>query len=491
MLFPIDLPPGVARRGTEYRSKGRYYDCNLVRWYEGDLRPMGGWQAHSTSKVTGAARAMLTWVDAALNRWIAVGTDTHLQIMDRVGELFDITPAGYTAGRPDATVGGGFGTGLFGEGTFGTPRTDSGLVQDATVWSLDQLGGKLLGCNADDGRLYEWDGNTAHVATVVANAPVNNRAMVVTDEGAVMLLGAAGDPKTVQWSDLFAETTWAPQASNQARYQRLQTDGRLMCAKRSTGVTLVFTDLDVFAATYIGTPYVYGFKRVGSGCGAVSQACAVSTDTLTAWMGRGGFWTYDGYVQPLESEVDDYVFTDINRDQISKVFGQHNPIFGEIAWAYPSSASTEIDRYVRWNYRENHWAIGQLARLCGAEQGVYHYPLMIGPDGTVYEHETGWSYDGVGMPYAETGPIELGKGDRVMQARYLVPDERTLGQVQATFYVKNWPNAVESVAGPYSMMDPTGIRFAGRQARMRLTGVALGDWRVGIPRLELQAGGAR
>ena len=46
-LIPLKIPPGVYRNGTEYQSAGRWYDANLVRWYENTLRPIGGWRKKS------------------------------------------------------------------------------------------------------------------------------------------------------------------------------------------------------------------------------------------------------------------------------------------------------------------------------------------------------------------------------------------------------------------------------------------------------------
>ena len=42
-LVELRLPAGVARNGTEYQNKGRWIDAQLVRWFEGTMRPVGGW----------------------------------------------------------------------------------------------------------------------------------------------------------------------------------------------------------------------------------------------------------------------------------------------------------------------------------------------------------------------------------------------------------------------------------------------------------------
>ena len=43
-LNAIDIPAGVYRHGTDLEGAGRWRDVNLVRWRNGSLGPVGGWQ---------------------------------------------------------------------------------------------------------------------------------------------------------------------------------------------------------------------------------------------------------------------------------------------------------------------------------------------------------------------------------------------------------------------------------------------------------------
>src|SRR5437016_10735839 len=45
--FPLSFPPGIYRNGTDLQAKGRWHDSNLVRFYEGTIRPVGGWRKKS------------------------------------------------------------------------------------------------------------------------------------------------------------------------------------------------------------------------------------------------------------------------------------------------------------------------------------------------------------------------------------------------------------------------------------------------------------
>ena len=136
------------------------------------------------------------------------------------------------------------------------------------------------------------------------------------------------------------------------------------------------------------------------------------------------------------------------------------------------------------------WTIGQLDRTSGVDSVVFRDPLWVDADGDVFEHEIGHSYSG-GTPFAETGPIAIGAGDRLMRVTSLIPDEKTQGDVTAKFKTRFYPNASETEHGPFTMSNPTDVRFTGRQVRMRVEGARSADWRVGIMRLEAKAGGKR
>jgi hypothetical protein len=492
MYIPLKLPPGIYRNGTEYQAAGRWYDANLVRWYENTLRPMGGWRKRSASQMTGLCRGFITWRANDAERWIAAGTQSKLYAMNEAGTLKEITPTGITAGIADATIKTGYGYSTYGSFAYGVARPDLGGLIPATTWSLDTWGEYLVACSSADGKLYEWQlgFTTPTLAAAITNAPTGNKALLVTAERILFALGAGGNPRKVQWSDQEDNTVWTPLATNQAGDFELATVGTLIAGKRVKGVNLLFTDVDVHTSVYIGAPFVYGFEKAGSGCGLISAQAVAAIDTAAIWMSKSGFWTYDGYVKPLPSDVSDYVFSNMNFNQASKVYAVHNSQFGEIWWYYPSSGSNENDSYVTYNYRENHWNIGSLARTAGTDAGVFTNPLLVSTDGYIYEHEVGFAYDSASV-FAESGPVQLGNGDNIMSVRQVVPDEQTLGEAVVSFKTRNYPTGTQSTFGPYTAANPTDVRFAARQVNVKVTGAVLADWRIGVMRLEAVAGGKR
>lgn len=495
MLIPLDMPPGFYRNGTDLEGAGRWRDGSLVRWKEGSLRPIGGWRDRVASAYAAAPRGMQVWEDNSNSRWIAAGTYNKLYVMtsgaSASGDVYDITPAGFTAGLEDATVNTGYGGGFYGTSFYGTVRPDTGNFSEATTWQTDTWGQYLVACSVSDGNLYEWQLNTGTPAAAISGAPTSCRGLMVTQERFLFALGAGGNPRKVSWSDQEDSTTWTAAATNQAGSQILQTSGRVMAGVRTIGQSLILTDTDAHRAVYVGPPFVYNFEVVGSSCGLVARKAVASTDAGVFWMGQNGFFRFDGQtVQELPCQVSDAVFLDINLAQISKTWAVTNGQNGEVWWFYCSSSATEIDSYVAYDYKENHWLLGKMSRTCGVDRGVFKTPIYADDSGNVYDHETGFNHDGSEV-YAESGPASIGSGDRILNVHKLIPDERTQGDVTITFKTRLYPNALESTFGPYTMANPVSVRFAGRQARMRVTGNTLSAWRFGIPRVDVTEAGRR
>lgn len=501
-LVSLDIPPGIYRHGTDLDSKNRWRDSNLIRWTNNSLRPVGGWESYVDSSGVaiqfddGSAtqtvpRGAVSWVTNSNAIYLAAGTYNKLYAVQADGTIVDITPAGLTVGSIDASENLGYGGKAYGRGTYGTSRTSDGNTVGATVWTLDNWGEYLVGCSTSDGAIYEWQLNSAVPAAAISNAPTGNQAIVVTAERFLFALGSGGNPRKVAWCDREDNTTWTPSATNEAGDIELPTNGKILAGTRVRGRTLILTSTDAHVAIYNGPPTVYGFERVGTGCGLVAPLAVASIDDGAFWMGPNAFYIYDGSTaREIQCDVLDHVFDDMNRSQLNKIWSVSNQKSGEIWWFYPSASSSEPDKYVAFDYKRNHWLIGSLARTSGVDAGVFDYPVWIDSTGYVYYHERGLSHGGT-APFAETGPIMLGVGENVAKVTTLIPDEDTQGDVSVSFKTRFYPNDTEYSYGPYATSNPTSVRFTGRQLRMRINGSDLKDWRVGAMRIDVTPGGNR
>jgi len=177
---------------------------------------------------------MIAWRSNNSTRYISVGTHSKLYAITQSSVIVDITPTGFTPGNANASVGGGYGVGLYSAGYYGTPRPDVGVVTPATTWTLDTWGEYLVGCSNFDGKIYEWqlDTTTPTKAVAVTNAPTSNTGVLVTNERSMFALGASGNPRKIAWSDLEDNTVWTPSSTNLAGSLELQTGGKIITAKR-------------------------------------------------------------------------------------------------------------------------------------------------------------------------------------------------------------------------------------------------------------------
>lgn len=498
-IIRMDIPPGVYSHGAPLDSKGRWISANFVRWTNGSPQPVGGWDnlRYSGSNVQIDAstedimRGAHSWNANDESPYAAFGSASKLYAMNAGGQTFDITPTGFSSGIGQASENLAYGGKTYGSGAYGVARERDYSLAPATNWTLDNWGEYLVGCSDGDGKLYEWQLNTSNPAAVIANAPTNNIGLIVTAERFVFALGAGGNPRLIQWCDREDNTTWSPTITNEAGDLELQTTGSIVSAHRVRSRTLILTSQDAFVANYQGPPTVYGFQKVGDSCGSISRNAAASVGTVCFWMGDRNFFIYDGSVaRVLPCEVHDEVFLNLDAARSSHIFCVSNQKFNEIWWFYPASGSEENNRYVAYDYQENHWTVGELGRSSGFDVGAFNSPIYIDESGYIYRHETGY-YHGGSAPYVESGPINIADGDNVMRVTEMLPEESTQGQMEVLFKTRFYPNDTEYTYGPFNPSNPTSVRFTGRQVRMKVTGDDGVNWRFGDIRLRVSNGGQR
>ena len=274
-MFPLQIPPGVFRNSTEYATGGRWFDTNLVRFYAGQARPVGGWNKVTATPLTGKCRALLAWRTNGDVKWLAAGTSQKLYATKLNGTVSDITPAGFTTGSDDIIEGAGYGTGAYGSGLYGVPSTTP-VVQPLSTWHLDTWGENLVGCMRGDGKIYEWALDSGTPAAVVANAPTSCIGVMVTEQRHMMALGAGGNPRQIDWSDKEDNTTWLASETNEAGSFELQSTGVIQRGLRVRGQNLILTNVDAHVVEHIGMPFIYSRQRVGTDCGVVGPLAAAS-----------------------------------------------------------------------------------------------------------------------------------------------------------------------------------------------------------------------
>jgi len=450
------------------------------------------------------------------------------------------------------TIGYGWGTSSWGDETWGTERTTSSVVLDPGNWSLDNYG-QVLVATIRDGETFTWNAGASGARGIRASKstsgfstsanPTASRLTQVSDRdrhlfhfGTETTIGdpTTQDPMFIRFSNQEDLNDYTPTAVNTAGTFRLDKGNRIVGAVSGKDYTLVLTDSSAYVIQFVGPPFTFSVRQVGTNCGLIGQHALSYSDGKVFWMsGEGGFFVFDGTVKSLPCLVEDFVFTTnsnnlgINYNATDIVYAEHNTLYSEVNWFYPKSGSDQIDRCVTYNYGENVWTTSSLARTSYVDTGVFDLPyateynktsLPVFGDilgitntygaSTYYAHEVGTDQvNSSGTTsinaFIESGDFDItaartrqgqatgmvdyrGDGEFFMSVKRFIPDFKVLtGNSKITLLLNDYPNntASSSPLGPFTITNSTDkvdTRARGRLLSIKIENDGTGEtWRYG------------
>ena len=428
-------------------------------------------------------------------------------------------------GLDTSTFGAGWGIGFWGRGTWNSAATTPLVTSTLRVWSHDNFGEDLL-INVRNGGIYYWDKTTGSAARAVSldslagatSTPTIAKQVMVSDRDRhIIAFGCdteanpgVQDPLAIRFSSQESLTDWASTATNTAGELRLGSGSEIVTAVETRQQILVYTDESLYAMQFLGPPFTFGVNLVSENITTMGPLCAVAVEDNVFWMGQKEFYVYGGTVQRLPCTVRDFVFDDINLNQREKIVASTNTSFSEVWWFYPSASSDTNDRYVVYNYEQQVWYFGAMARSFWMDRGIFDQPIAAGPNNYLYSQETGFDDDGSALTaYIESSQIDIADGDQFSFIRRMIPDltfrGSTAGSPSANITVKtrNFPggNYLQSTSSAITksasvpveqFTDQVHLRLRGRSFAMRVESTASGvGWRLGSPRLDVRPDGRR
>jgi hypothetical protein len=447
-----------------------------------------------------------------------------------------------------ATLGYGWGAGTWGLDTWNTSRSVSNTTIESGSWSLDNFG-ELLIATIKNGQTFKWDPNAGigvnTRATIVSGNPTASVLTRVSDRdrhlihfGTETLIGdpSTVDPMFIRFSDQEDIEVYEPTSTNTAGTFRLDNGSRIITAVKGKDYMLILTDEAAYTMQFVGPPFTFSIRQVGSNCGCIGQHAAAFVNGAVYWMGdSGNFFVFDGTVKTLPSSVEGFVFTTkggslgLNFTNGESVFAGHNSLFTEINWFYPQETSTEIDRVVTYNYELKTWTTGSLARTTYEDAHVLEHPSatkfvstltpntpvvngITNGGSYVFAHEVGvnevinltnTNTTSIIIPaFIKSGDFDLdqdGDGEFFIKVKRFIPDFKYIdGNAKVTLFFKAYPADVtsalgETTVGPFtvsSTTDKIDTRARGRLAAIKIENDALNtNWRYGIFRVDIQPDG--
>lgn len=405
----------------------------------------------------------------------------------------------------------GYGTGDYGEETYGTERTASTYGGFARVWSLDNWGEDLL-ASPNGETLFVWERRLGpnSRAKYVSGAPANIEHMIVgPDDRHVIAFGTntisnngQQDKMFIRWCVGDDYNAWIASSTNDAGSKRLDVGSRLISAVKTRQGILVFSDKGLYWGSVVGGQDVYRFEGLGEIAKLVSKRAAIDADGIVFAFCENDFYLWDGTWQVLPCEIREWVFgtpenPGITRVAQSKVQAGRLKEFEEIYWDFPANGALENNRRAIYNTVERCWYKSSVAReASGDKNGFQGFPVGLS-GGRVWLHENGVNAAGAAIvSFLESYEAEFGEGDFEMLLNHLVPDfKRLVGSVDVTVFGRDYPGAplrtenAGAVTATTERLDP---RFRGRQVGIRIESNDLGDdWRMGTWRIIAGPIGAR
>jgi len=327
------------------------------------------------------------------------------------------------------------------------------------------------------------------------------------------------DPMLIRWSDQESLTTWYPAVTNQAGSVRLSHGSKIVTTLQSRQEILVWTDQALYSLQYLGPPYVWSTQILADNISIASPNAAAIASGVTYWMGVDKFYKYDGRIQTLRCDLLRYIYSDINPLQYDQVFASTNEGFTEVWFFYCSSSSNTIDRYAIYNYAEDIWQYGTMARTAWLDTGLRNYPLAATYNYNIVNQEYGVDDNETGttLPIEATitsAQFDIGDGHNFAFVYRMIPDMTFRGSTggttpQVTMYLQGLNNSGSGLTQSgnanvtYTGTAPsvinidefTGqlyIRIRGRQMQMKITSNTIGtQWQLGAPRIDIRPDGRR
>lgn len=338
--------------------------------------------------------------------------------------------------------------------------------------------------------------------------------------GANEIYTATQDPMLIRWSDQENFLEWEPLATNQAGSVRLSHGSEIVTAIQTRQEIVVFTNSALYSLQYLGPPFVWGSQSLGDNISIIGPNAVAVAGNVIFWMGVDKFYMYDGTVKTLRCDLRRYVYNDINMAQGLQVNAGTNEGFNEIWWFYCSADSTEVNRYVIYNYAEDVWAYGTMGRTAWLDSGINDYPVAATYSNNIVQHENGINDGETGSlgpihAYILSSEFDIDDGHNFAFIYRVLPDLTFRGSTadapKVTMTLKTLRNSGSGYNTPGSVGGEdyrevvrtaelpveqfTGqiyTRVRGRQIAMRIESNQLDTtWQLGAPRLDIRPDGRK
>ena len=396
-----------------------------------------------------------------------------------------------------------------------------------TVYYLRNVTGLTANLSlTPDGSLINTSGTQSGTQSMVLeDVPKIHYSLLVSDALRYLLVfgcndydSVIADPMLIRWCDQESLVDWRPVSGNSAGSLRLSNGSQIITVQQQRQEILVWTDAALFSIQYLGAPLFWGSQILADNISIAGPNATAVASGVTYWMGVDKFYLYNGRIQTLNCDLRRYVFNDINNFQNFQVFAGTSEGFNEVWWFYCSSDSTTINRYVVYNYAENIWYYGTMARTAWSDSGLRQYPQAATYNYNIVDHERGVDDNETGTAtainaYIESAEFDIQDGHSLGYVYRILPDITFDGSETAspavTMTLIPMMNSGSGFNNPQSNSGSSSasvvrtsttnieqftgqvyVRVRGRQMIFKIESNQLGcTWQLGSPRIDIRPDG--
>lgn len=340
------------------------------------------------------------------------------------------------------------------------------------------------------------------------------------------VLDVDGDnPFRVRWSAFNNPNEWVP-GTNQSDFQDMRRDG-FITGLKGGDYGVIFQERAISRMDYVGLPIIFDFNRVEKERGtSISSSIVQFSDDLIAYLGRDGFYIFDGQRStPIgDGKIDKSFYRDLDQPNQQRISATVDTINQILLWAYPGPGAVDglPNRILAYNYSQApskaRWSVAEvetqllveflsesytLEGLNAVSMSLDALPFSLDSRVWVGGNLITAAFDGTnaaggftGTPYTafletrEFSPIE-GRRARVHKIRPVI--DSVPGDMIAQI---GWRNRAQDPIqwGREAMISDTGdasVRANGRYFRCRVKMSGSFDHALGIEPLDITDAGSR
>ncbi len=296
----------------------------------------------------------------------------------------------------------------------GTIRTDiTGTAPTGAIdnrWTGGSINGVLILNNGKDLPMY-WGGDTGtNLASIPGWDATWKAESMRPFKNVIMAFGITKGstvyPSMVKWStglnpgSITAAGDWdaTDPTKDAGEVDLAETPDKIIDALPLGDSLIIYKERSMYAATYVGAPYIFRFQRLPGESGILARGCVVNTPLGHVVLAAGDVVlnSGQGVASIANGIVRKLIFNSIDSTNYKRAFVTANPQRNEVWICLPVAGGTTCTRACVWNWIDKSWAIRELSNVTFGAFGQ----IDIAATGLTYDTATG-TYETSATTYSE------------------------------------------------------------------------------------------